>query len=785
MPRVKESDAKRRAHMLKARASSTKVKEVKQEDEVKAEEGLDVVAAVSKQEQLQKLQETVGELTQQQQQMAAVVESLQQQMQQANQQQQHTAQFVSALQQKAIQFYHQQHQTAQKIVALQREVQDLQQQLDRTKQQNAALQHQVQKYEQYEKAIQVSKEERMQQLVEHCKNGERNAIFASKYHPVTLMYMVVMFIIEWFTTTTTYISDKFKANMEGTVAIKPVTQMKLFNSFCQVLGGVRDKATLQSLIDAYNDYVCERKQQIEYNKLARERVVKEWIEKKIEEYSGFLSCRMLSRLAKQEKLQYTSQSFFCRVLRKYFRHTSIGFKPALTDQHVIKRLSFVQQILRVILPQRVELEYYTDPRTMMIHCDEKWFSALSHSMKVYVPKGQRAPRFNIPSKSFIPKVMFFAAVGRPIFDEKGNVVFDGRVVFRPVKELTQYKRPRKNSPPMKTEYCSVTKLRFIQYMQETVTSAVEKYNPAYMDRIVIQVDNAGGHGGGRGNMDETVFKTLYEWLDSQRENNPKFRVPIFFLAQPGRSPDLNVLDLGAWYSLQYAVSAVFYKHCSNPEDKTWESQVEKKCIETWNKWNTPEVLTKLFETLKNVHLKILQSGGENHFNVPHKREMKDIHLEDFLPQNQVGGDPVEQHADSHEAPVVDRPCTPRATADTQADTESSGSPVTPQRRPERRRPATCPRTRSRSINRTTGSRTATPPARRRRTSAATPTSTTSTSQPCVDCGDQEPQEMTIETPQGPMRIVLEGNAYVVHQNGDRVQVDKETWERIHEEDLGE
>ena len=176
MPRVKESDAKRRAHMLKARASSTKVKEVKQEDEVKAEEGLDVVAAVSKQEQLQKLQETVGELTQQQQQMAAVVESLQQQMQQANQQQQHTAQFVSALQQKAIQFYHQQHQTAQKIVALQREVQDLQQQLDRTKQQNAALQHQVQKYEQYEKAIQVSKEERMQQLVEHSKNGECKAI---------------------------------------------------------------------------------------------------------------------------------------------------------------------------------------------------------------------------------------------------------------------------------------------------------------------------------------------------------------------------------------------------------------------------------------------------------------------------------------------------------------------------------------------------------------------------------------------------------------------------------
>ena len=781
MPQVREYVAIRRHSAELARGSRTKVKDEKQDDEVKPEEGLDAVAAESKQEQqaqqleqLQKLPEAVGDLQHQQQQIAVAVESLQQQTRQSIQQQQHSILTVGALQQKAIQIYQQ---TTQSVNALRRDVQDLQQQLDKTKQENAVLKLQVLKYEQNEKARQVSKEERMQQLIEHCKRGKHKDIFSAKYHPVKLIYLVMMFTIEWFTTTAMYISDKFKNDMETIVDMTPRTQSKFFNSFGQVLCSVKDGTTLQSLIDSYNNIVSERKQQIEYKKLAREHVVREWIEKKIEEYSGFISRRKLSKLAKQERLQYTSPSFFNRVLRKYFRHTNIGFKPALTKQHREKRLSFVQQILGLIFPERPELKYYNDTRTMMIHCDEKWFNALSHKMKVYVPKGQPAPRFSVSSKSFIPKVMFFAAVGRPIFDENGDVVFDGKVVFRCVKEVTCYKRPRRNSPPMKTVYCTVTKERFFKYMQETVKSAVEKFNPKYMDRIVIQVDNAGGHGGGRGNMEETVFKALHNWVQAERENNPKFQVPIYFLAQPGRSPDLNVLDLGAWNSLQYAVSAVFYKHCTNPEEKTWESQVEKKCIETWSEWSTVEVLTNLFEDLNNIHKKIIVTEGENHFNVPHKREMKDIHLEDFLPHNQEGGDSAEEHAEM--------------LPQHQEDSETSGSTMTPQRRPEQRRPATCPRTRSRSMNSETGSQTATPPARRRRTAAATPTTTTS--RPVGNAGDEEAEdfgricgdELVIETPQGPVRIVQQGDAYKVHTNGDQVQVDKETLERIHEEDLGE
>lgn len=329
-------------------------------------------------------------------------------------------------------------------------------------------------------------------------------------------------------------------------------------------------------------------------------------------------------MAKAEKLEYTSKNFFNRVLRKYFRRTNINFKPALTDPHKCARLNFVREISGLLIPQREELMYYNDPRTMLIHCDEKWFYALSHSMKVYVPKGQQSPRFNVPSKSFIPKVMFFAAIGRPIFNQQNEVVFDGKVYFHCVKEKTPYVRvPHSATSKMKTEYCSVTKERFISFMKTTVSKAVSKYNPLYMDRIVIQVDNAGGHGGGRGNMAKTAFAELKEWVEKQRaKKGTKYTMPILFLAQPGRSPDLNVLDLGAWHSLQYAVGAVLYRHSTDQETKTWESQVEKKCIKTWNKWNTVDTLSKLFRTLQNVHICIISTSGENYFNVPHEKKTK-------------------------------------------------------------------------------------------------------------------------------------------------------------------
>ena len=56
--------------------------------------------------------------------------------------------------------------------------------------------------------------------------------------------------------------------------------------------------------------------------------------------------------------------------------------------------------------------------------------------------------------------------------------------------------------------------------------------------MMVQMDQAGGHGGGRSNLD----KTLKKLNDGARNAIPG--VTILFLEQPSRSPDVNALDLG-------------------------------------------------------------------------------------------------------------------------------------------------------------------------------------------------------------------------------------------------
>lgn len=78
-------------------------------------------------------------------------------------------------------------------------------------------------------------------------------------------------------------------------------------------------------------------------------------------------------------------------------------------------------------------------------------------------------------------------------------------------------------------------------------------------RIVIQMDNAGGHGGGKGDMTKNDHSRSQRvgCVDLPEEYArwwPVMEQPeIVFVAQPPRSPDTNALDLGIWSSLQVAV----------------------------------------------------------------------------------------------------------------------------------------------------------------------------------------------------------------------------------------
>jgi len=141
--------------------------------------------------------------------------------------------------------------------------------------------------------------------------------------------------------------------------------------------------------------------------------------------------------------------------------------------------------------------------------------------------------------------MFLAAVGAPIPG------FDGAVGIWPVGEHEVAKRKSKYFAKGDKRFRSTTMNRnsFIDMVKTHVVPAVLAKAPKSVREVEIQFDSAGGHGGGHGV--KKSLAVLNAWGARQR-------LPVRFITQPTKSPDFNVLDLGAWNSLQSAVTEVKY-----------------------------------------------------------------------------------------------------------------------------------------------------------------------------------------------------------------------------------
>jgi hypothetical protein len=63
----------------------------------------------------------------------------------------------------------------------------------------------------------------------------------------------------------------------------------------------------------------------------------------------------------------------------------------------------------------------------IIHMDEKWFNITSKYKKYYLLLEEEDPHRAVLNKNCIGKVMFLAAVARPIYDDEGNCIFDGKL----------------------------------------------------------------------------------------------------------------------------------------------------------------------------------------------------------------------------------------------------------------------------------------------------------------------------------------------------------------------
>lgn len=93
------------------------------------------------------------------------------------------------------------------------------------------------------------------------------------------------------------------------------------------------------------------------------------------------------------------------------------------------------------------------------------------------------------------------------------------------------------------------------------------------------------------------------------------KVVLEFLTQPAQSPDLNVLDLGAWFSIQAVVEEIKYER----ETETYVParfvrRIITAVMNAWKTWLASEKLELLFLELASNVRKVLRANGGNDYD---------------------------------------------------------------------------------------------------------------------------------------------------------------------------
>jgi hypothetical protein len=156
------------------------------------------------------------------------------------------------------------------------------------------------------------------------------------------------------------------------------------------------------------------------------------------------------------------------------------------------------------------------------------------------------------------------------------------------------------------ELCTMNGKKFVEMVkQELVNDIMDKVG-WWADGVVVQMDGAGGHA-----VKKSVDELNKYCKDLSEETGC---IPVTFVVQPARSPDLNVLDLGCWASLQAAVPAVKYE--KDPTKKMYNRIIDN-VYKGWNEWVEQHKIEKVFKTLREVWKEVQKDKGGNRFNLPH------------------------------------------------------------------------------------------------------------------------------------------------------------------------
>ncbi|VFQ67854.1 unnamed protein product [Cuscuta campestris] len=282
------------------------------------------------------------------------------------------------------------------------------------------------------------------------------------------------------------------------------------------------------------------------------------------------------------------------VKRGMLRSHSNAINPYLTYANKITRLRFcLDQVDPYSMGSVPKFKTFNN----VLHINEKWFFMSKTSQRFYLLLDEADPYRACKSKRFIAKVMFLCVVGRPLFGENEEVLWDGKVGIFHFTERVKAKRNSKNRAKGEVEVkaiTSVTKQITKDMLINKVIPAIQEKWPSQLSKeIHIQQDNARPH---------------IQGIDSDfvaAGNTNGFDITLG--NQPPNSLDLNVLDLGFFRAIQS-----LKEQCA-PNTVTELLEAVKGAYSSLR----PETLNKVWLSYQQALTKVMEDEGGNNYRLPH------------------------------------------------------------------------------------------------------------------------------------------------------------------------
>jgi hypothetical protein len=267
-----------------------------------------------------------------------------------------------------------------------------------------------------------------------------------------------------------------------------------------------------------------------------------------------------------------------------------ALRPLLSEHHKLMRTLFCIEKLNP-----VDNQY--DDFYQSVHVDEKWFFITESHLRLYLVPGEAKPDRRVQNKDHILKVMFLGAVARPMYNNDGDCIFDGKIGMFPFIERVAAQRSSALRPrgTIITKPLSVNKERYRDFLVNKVVPAIKaKWAGRANRNITIQQDGASAH------IDEDDAAFVAAGTDGLWN--------IQLETQPAKSPDFNVLDLSFFRALQ-----------SHQWRSGFANNVDELVAQVLLAFDTfePRKLDFAFLTLQYCLDDALSIHGDNNYSIQH------------------------------------------------------------------------------------------------------------------------------------------------------------------------